>query len=216
MLPTNKVLPRFTPCLRLFLGALVSIASIGLSPSAMADSTYTYTGQPYSTTSPNLCDGTYLPVCTSIGVSGTIVLASPLGDNLNDAFVTPVMFSFSGGTDAFDLTQSSSLAIETFQFSTDANGDIIGWAIQLATSSSNCTNGPLNWVCLGTYSNVNGAGDYSAYDYNYGTGNEVYGGGNNSVAGSWALVATPEPSSILLLCSGLFAVLITRRRSARN
>src|SRR5208283_12294 len=80
----------------------------------------------------------------------------------------------SGGTDAFTLTQATSLPIETFEFSTDANGNIDGWAIQLATDSGpdgGCT--AQDFVCPGTYRNQNGAGDYSAYDFNSGTPNEA-------------------------------------------
>jgi hypothetical protein len=173
---------------------------------------YTYTGQPYSPISPNFCNGTYVPVCSSIGVSGTIVLANPLGDNLVNAPVTPLMFSFSGGTDAFDLTQASSLPIETFEFSTNASGTIIAWNVQLATDSGpndGCT--AVDFVCLGTFSNQNGAGDYSAYDFNHGMPNEVFGAGNNNVAGSWA-VSTPEPSSLLLFGTSLLGLAPFRRK----
>jgi hypothetical protein len=178
------------------------------APNAHADSTYTYAGQPYSTTSPNFCNGTYLPVCTSIGVSGTITLANPLGDNLVNAPVTPLMFSFTGGTNAFDLTQASSLAIESFEFSTDASGNITEWALNLATLGSNCSQ-PFNFVCLGTFSNVNGAGDFSAYDFNHGTPSEVFGAGTNSVAGSWTVVPTPEPSTFSLMLTGLWSLVLT-------
>lgn len=196
----------------LFLGLLL-MAILAFAPFARADSTYLYTGQPYNPNPPSGCGGTYAPVCSSIGVSGSITLASPLGDNLNDALVTPVAFSLSGGTGAFLLTQSSSLPHEFFQFSTDADGNITYWGIELANNSgpnSGCLSGA-SFICLGTYNNPNGQGDYSAYDYNWGTPEEVYGGGTNFVAGSWTLVATPEPSSIFLFCSGLLGVIGVRR-----
>jgi hypothetical protein len=201
----------------LFVGLLVA-AVLAFPPFARADSTYLYTGQPYNPNPPSGCGGTYTSVCSSIGVSGSITLVSPLGDDLNDALVTPQAFSFSGGTNAFLLTQSSPLPLEFFQFSTDANGNITYWGIELANNSgpnSGCLSGA-SFICLGTYNNPNGQGDYSAYDYNWGTPDEVYGGGTNFVAGTWTLVATPEPSSIFLLCSGLLGVLGVRRAIGKS
>lgn len=67
-----------------------------------------------------------------------------------NAPVSPLSFTFSGGTNAFALTQASALPIESFEFSTDADGNIIGWAIQLATDSGSnggCT--AKDFVCPG-------------------------------------------------------------------
>jgi hypothetical protein len=136
MLPSlGEIKGQFTLFVRLFVAALV-LAFLAISaPKAIADSTYEYTGQPYDPNPPNFCNGTYIPLCSSIGVSGTIVLANALGDNLVNAPVSPLSFTFSGGTDAFTLTQATSLPVELLEFSTDTNGKIIGWAIQLATDS---------------------------------------------------------------------------------
>ena len=183
--------------------AFLSLLCFALPGTALADSTYAYTGQPYNPNPPTFCIGTYAAVCSSIGVSGTLTLASPLGDNLNNEFVTPLAFAFSGGTDAFLLTQATLYTVESFQFSTDANGNITAWGITLSTAPGGGCPGP-NFVCLGTYSNH---GDYSGYDYNYGTPNEVYGGGQNSVPGSWALIPAAEPSSLLLFSAGLLGLL---------
>jgi hypothetical protein len=53
------------------------VAVLALAPFARADSTYLYTGQPYNPNPPSGCGGTYTPVCSSIGVSGSITLVSP-------------------------------------------------------------------------------------------------------------------------------------------
>jgi uncharacterized protein (TIGR01370 family) len=160
--------------------------------------TYTYTGQPYNPNPPTSCSGTYIPVCSQIGVSGSFTTATRLGDNLNNYTFTPETFSFSGGTNAFTLTQTSLLSIDSVKVSTDANGNIISWGIELSTSAADCT---VNSVCLGTYSNVNGSGDYSAYNFNNGTPSQVYGGGSNSgTPGTWVeSISVAESSSVGML-----------------
>jgi hypothetical protein len=163
----------------------------------VATFTYTYTGNPYNPNPPAPCGGTYIPICSQIGVSGSFTTATRLGNNVNYTS-TPETFSFSGGTNAFTLTQTSLLSIESFKVSTDANGNIISWGIELSTSAADCT---VNSVCLGTYSNVNGSGDYSAYNFNNGTPSQVYGGGSNSgTPGTWVeSISVAESSSVGML-----------------
>jgi hypothetical protein len=203
------------------LGRVLLLAAIVFATTRVhADTTYTYTGQPYNPNPPTFCNGTYVPVCSSIGVSGSITLASPLGDNLVENFVTPTSFSFSGGTDAFLLTQASTLPLANFQFSTDASGNITAWAIELATDSgpnSGCGTSTLpmggSFACIGI-ENANGSiGDYSAFDQNFELPNEVYGSGQNRVAGTWttAIATTPEPVSIVLLGTGGVIAIVRKR-----
>jgi hypothetical protein len=74
-----------TPSL-LRLGRILLLVGIVFAATRVhADTTYIYTGQPYNPNPPTFCLGTYIPICSSIGVSGSITLANPLGDNLNIA-----------------------------------------------------------------------------------------------------------------------------------
>jgi hypothetical protein len=56
--------------------------------SAKADTTYTYTGNPFTAA---MCFS-FLPVCLGSSMDGSVTLVSPLGDNLHDVVFNPVSF----------------------------------------------------------------------------------------------------------------------------
>jgi hypothetical protein len=182
----NEIRNRSTHPLHLFSGVLIFLVlSMGFVPTAMANSMYLYTGQPYSPAAPSFCNGTYTPICTQLAVTGYFTTASPLGKNLNNSTITPLAFSFTDGAGVFTFTSAQQLALSTFQVSTDASGNITGWAINLATFPTDCAS-VSGFECLGTFSNPLGSGDFSAYGFNLGTPSQVFGGGENlGTPGTW-------------------------------
>lgn len=108
---------RHTPC---SLSAFSSLAA----PKVHADTTYTYTGNPYSLAAS--------PWTTSMFISGFFILPLPLPTNLAFGFITPSSFSFFDGVQT--LTQSSASSSQ-FQVGTDATGQINQWSIFLQASS---------------------------------------------------------------------------------
>ena len=165
------------------------------APPASADTIYTYTGNPFTTFN------TPLPSGIS-GVTGSFTLNNPLGANFSGS-VTPSSYSFSDG--ATTLTQLNSIPT-AFLILTDAAGNINEWKINPATSGTisiatiNC--GSL-LGCIGT------PVDSTAYAQS--TGGFAYSDSPGSWSSAGSTVA-PEPSSLILLGSGLLGVLGAARR----
>jgi hypothetical protein len=88
---------------------------------ASADEIYTYTG--------NLFSAATSPYSTSDEVTLSFTVATPLGDNLNDFFVTPTSFTAFDGID----TISNNGVVPNIQIYTDSNGKIIQWDIDIFT-----------------------------------------------------------------------------------
>ena len=98
---------------------LIALGSFGSA--ARADVVYEYSGSNFTSFSGGYTSGD--------SISGSLVLASALGDNLNLASVNPTSFSFSDGIQT--ISNTSNLASTQFWISTNASGDITGWAINL-------------------------------------------------------------------------------------
>lgn len=107
------------------LAALV-IGSIGLilgmASQAIAETTYFYTGNPYTT----VVDP---PYTTADSVTGSITLSSTLGPNLDDFDALPFMTEiiWNDGDRTFHILPETFLDFAEFHVSTDAAGDIIIW-----------------------------------------------------------------------------------------
>jgi hypothetical protein len=96
---------------------------------ARADTSYTYTGNPFT-----LCGGegvtTYTCNGTTPALSITFDIANPLGANLNLKNIANklVSLTITDGT-GLDITLANATS-GLFEFSTDASGNITDWAIE--------------------------------------------------------------------------------------
>jgi hypothetical protein len=175
---------------------VLSAALLLLSPPVHAGNvTYTYTGRPYSPTAPTFCNGTYTDTCSQLAVTGSFTVASPLAPNLSNYTFTPLQFSFTDGGGVVTLTSASTLAVSTFQVTTDGNGNIVYWTIDLQTVNSpgGCL---VNKEEILTYSDqFNGlSGDASCYASNLDLPSQAFGAGQNAnTPGQWTRSFSVDP-----------------------
>jgi hypothetical protein len=187
------------------------VLAFALAPveSARADAvTFNYVGADFL--------GAHDPFTTSENVTGSITFAAPLAANLtlNSSFnisnVTPVAFSFTAGPET--LTSASfSPNFTTFQFSTDAAGNITAWDIVIGLGGGgqfildNFTTG------LGDVGDQVSVGANFVGDANY---NPQEAFALNHVAGQFTIAAAvPEPSTWAMMILGFVGVgFLTYRR----
>lgn len=156
---------------------------------AKADTTYTYTGNLYTYNSigcPSVCE-----------ITAVLDLSSALSPNMPLTYVSPNFFSITDGsvmessTTTFSLYENSS-----FELSTDSLGNISTWDV---SGTVCCLNGQYYGI-----ETRNIPGGYGVIDQTqtYDLG-EAFNLGN---PGAWA-VSTPEPSSVVLLLTGLIVLM---------
>lgn len=181
--------------------SLLSLLTLLLAGSASAAAIYSYTGNPFS----RFQDTEAIPgaYTTSNSVQGSFTVASELPANLNGVVVTPDVlgFSFTDGRQTF--TDSTPLALEVIQVSTDAQGAIVAWQILLKTATSGPRN-EIRTVHFGSETRDRGEQFLTV---------GVADSGTSLLApGSWSVV--PEPSTALLLGLGLAMASARRSRAA--
>jgi len=223
----NTDLPPFGPQVRSFRGDFMNCLSgvlCGLvltalpSISALADTIYSYQGNPFEIVGYTGCGcGPGLPFTTDDFVSGSFTVSTPLRANRPFSSIEPIAFSFSNGVDT--LTSNDSFFNFIFEVGTDSTGAITRWYIVMETAGI-----PPGYYGISTANTVFGGNPYiadsgltpttpviSPYD--------VFGDNGND-PGTWTVSettpSTPEPSSIVLLGSGMvgLATLIKRRLAA--
>jgi PEP-CTERM motif-containing protein len=182
------------------------------TPPANADTTYYYSGTPFT----EFVKGVVVPLPPGLsGLSGSFTVANPL-INLNQDAVVPLAFSFTDGVTTITQATASiqgtgSLAV--FRLVTSGTGDITGWEVDICLSPSGvCGTVPPGEAQV-EFQSENGfltPLDVSVYQ---GRDESL---GRTLTAGSWSRVppsAVPEPSSLVLLATGLLAVAGVRRRN---
>ena len=219
------------------MGAIV-LAGICLPLAAHAQTeTLTYTGNLFNQASfggnLSLAEA-YAPAMDS----GTIVLSTPLGDNLNDVFVTPESYVFAGGGPLSGYLNSADNPfanqfrnVATFEFSTDSTGMLTEWNVNITGGVFAGTNSPSSAsVTLGMSGDTFSAGLSSpvcaappeATIPCFSISESNISSSPFSAAGHWQQAIAPSAPEIdpgtagsaLTLLAGFVAMLRARRRAA--
>jgi hypothetical protein len=193
--------------LRIRVGLLPVVAGICLLFAALplrADFNYSYTGSAYTSTQNAFT--------TSMSVNGFVTFSSPLAPNLGLTSMTPTSWGFTDGLLGFNSLPpefSTFPQSGTFQFGTDAFGNINAWHFEVYLQP------PSNlWSIISDSS----TGDAATNDDLRNFFNPVFSTATTQTAGTWSpgtLAATPEPATLSLLALGTGTLgLILRRKAA--
>jgi hypothetical protein len=199
------------PCWLRAMAFCLLLAAASAAPSS-ADTVYTYTGSDFTSWTNTACPA-------ACNITGSLTLAQALGTGLSFSDVNPVSFSFTDGITTWtDLNAPGGI----FEFSTDMSGVITFWAVSLGKTEtpSQCDPGSadlrfLKMEQLSTFS-TNLADAICATDTALTTTYEA----ENSSSGTWVpsdgVSPVPEPSSFILVGTGLAATLWRRRVSRKS
>ena len=184
-----------------------------LAVPAFADTTYTYTGNPFDSFSGNYSCG------SECAISGSFTVGNPLASNPSLAVLEgensilatgfPVSssqvesFSFTDGNTTFDQNNSY-FPNSAILIGTDSNGMINDWTVFLQF-------GPYTNYLYTTNTPGRDISSNQVGYYPYTTLGTAF---NNDSPGTWSVTDTPEPSSLLMLSSGLIGLGFIRRRIA--
>ena len=202
------------------LGMVLGLLCLMLLPGALrADTIYTYTGNPF-----NNCVGNY--TCGTPGLSITFAtsLTGAALDNLSYSDISSTITSFTM-SDGFGVSNTI-LNSPSFIFiiSTDGSGAITNWAIETLSPVPGAAPGTINnLVSCNTNPLINLPNPNAQcldlppqFDLSQAgldlAGNVTGSGAITNAPGTWSgpsvsIVAAPEPSSLLLLGTGLLGLL---------
>jgi hypothetical protein len=189
-----------------------------------ADTTYYYTGPNFTqfycdNNMPGICNTN--PYSTADKITGSITVSAPLAPSSSYFYGTSsgvnlavVGFSFTDGVDTItNLNEQPAANYDYIELFTDQTGAIYQWNLAFQTNEiPNHTNYSDQ---IFSESGVHDSG-MNVTTYNSGTCCDEYQGqvdatGSFSLSPGGALAATPEPSSLALLGTGILAGLLRRR-----
>ena len=195
-----------------FLIGLLGLVCLMLPGSLRADTVLTYTGNAYT-----FCQYAYTCTGTSPALSFTLdtTLTGPQFDNL--AIGTVTGGNLSGFVSSFALTDGaevtvtqSTAALQFFDVTTVASGDITSWEILAYT---NGTQGAVNYfgaTCNGSAANCSNVDTTQVLVNGY---YYLAYGQNSGAPGTWTVTTTPEPGTggLMLLGVGLLGLVMRKR-----
>ncbi len=200
----------------LLVGAMLAI---GLAQSARADTTYTYSGNNFTTFAEACGFGT----CVAAGgdrLTGFFTLPSPLGADLGPTTISPTTFSFTDGVTTFDNNNfSPGFVFGRFQVETNDSGDIATvWDIEATQSFTG-----FGFSTVAGLVPLSLDGDTFAFEFGCNPTFFQCFSFNIDNPGFWTVTTTasgpppttPEPTTFLLLSTGLLGLApLLRKRFA--